>query len=313
MGADPDLTRLMSIQESVVTRAQALRIMTPKALQHRLESGRWQVVHRGIYVAHTGPLSRSQREWAAVLAIGRGGRAVLGGLSALARFGMRGYEVPAVHVLLPARYRDLDPPRGVVIHRTRLLPGHHVHALGRPPGTMPARSVVDAAQWAPTDDRARAVVAAAFQQRLVAGDEIVRVLHDMHAVRRHALILATAEDARAGSHSVAEVDFLNLCRRARLPLPSRQSTRTDAAGRRRYQDAYFEPWGVHVEIDGGQHMEVRAWWADMRRQNDLWIGGDRVLRFPAWAVRERPAEVAGQVRAALVAAGWPGTAAVASR
>jgi hypothetical protein len=43
----------------------------------------------------------------------------------------------------------------------------------------------------------------------------------------------------------------------------------------------------------------------MKRQNDLWVAGDRVLRFPAWLVRRRPAEVAAQVRAALVAAGWP--------
>jgi hypothetical protein len=42
----------------------------------------------------------------------------------------------------------------------------------------------------------------------------------------------------------------------------------------------------------------------MRRQNDLWIKGDRILRFPAWAVRHRPAETAGQLRRALEAAGW---------
>jgi very-short-patch-repair endonuclease len=81
-------------------------------------------------------------------------------------------------------------------------------------------------------------------------------------------------------------------------------SRTDAAGRRRYLDAYFEEWGVHVEIDGEQHDEAQARWADMRRQNDLWVAGDRVLRFPAWLVRRRPAEVFAQVRAALIAAGW---------
>jgi very-short-patch-repair endonuclease len=59
-----------------------------------------------------------------------------------------------------------------------------------------------------------------------------------------------------------------------------------------------------VEIDGAQHLEVRAAWADMKRQNDLWITGVRVLRFPAWLVRTRPAEVLAQVRAALIAAGW---------
>jgi very-short-patch-repair endonuclease len=80
--------------------------------------------------------------------------------------------------------------------------------------------------------------------------------------------------------------------------------RADAGGRRRYLDAYFDEYGVHVEIDGGQHTEAGTWWADMKRQNDLWVAGDRVLRFPAWVVRTRPAEVATQTRAALVAAGW---------
>lgn len=145
MRADAELSRLLSVQEGVVTRAQALRFMTPKALQHGVESGRWRAVHRGVYVVHNGQLSRSQREWAAVLAAGPGGRAMLGGPSALARFGVRGYEAPAVHVLIPARFRDLDPPRGVVVHRTRFLPGHHVHTMGRPPAIMPGRSVVDAA------------------------------------------------------------------------------------------------------------------------------------------------------------------------
>ncbi len=61
---------------------------------------------------------------------------------------------------------------------------------------------------------------------------------------------------------------------------------------------------MHVEIDGIQHADPLASWADMSRQNQLWIKGDRVLRFPAWLVRERPAEVIAQVRAALIAAGW---------
>ena len=40
---------------------------------------------------------------------------------------------------------------------------------------------------------------------------------------------------------------------------------------------------------------------------DLTLGvgaGDRILRFPAWLVRAHPADVAAQVRAAVVAAGW---------
>ncbi len=171
---------------------------------------------------------------------------------------------------------------------------------------MPARSVVDAAGWARTDEEAQAFVAAAFQQRLVGGDDLHRVLDRMPRARRRRLILRTADDAAGGAHSLAELDFLSLVRRGGLPEPTRQKVRYDAAGRRRYLDVYFDRWRLHVEIDGGQHLDPRTAWTDMRRQNDLWIEGDRILRFPAWVVRNAPDEVLAQLRAALTAAGWPG-------
>ena len=90
----------------------------------------------------------------------------------------------------------------------------------------------------------------------------------------------------------------------RPPRPDQQVRRVDRTGRERFLDAYWAKWRVHVEVDGAWHLEVRTWWADMQRQNDLWISGDRVLRFPAWAVLNEPETVARQIHAALVAAGW---------
>jgi hypothetical protein len=171
---------------------------------------------------------------------------------------------------------------------------------------MPGRSLVDAAQWACSDEEARAVIAAGFQQRLVNDADIRQVLDRMPRARRRKLIAQTAADAAGGAHSLAELDFLGLVRRAGLPEPSRQKVRYDATGRRRYLDVYFDGWGVHVEIDGSQHLDALVAWADMRRQNELWIAGDRVLRFPAWAVRNEPDQVIAQLKAALRAAGWPG-------
>ncbi|WP_433723994.1 hypothetical protein ACQP2Y_01935 [Actinoplanes sp. CA-051413] len=164
--------------------------------------------------------------------------------------------------------------------------------------------MVDAASWARTDDQARAVVAAAFQQRLVAIRGVEEVLGRLTRIPRRRLITQTARDAAGGAHSLAEIDLGRLCHAHGLPQPARQVVRRDASGRRRYLDARYEQWGVHIDIDGSQHFDPRHAWADMRRQNDLWINGDRVLRFPTWAVRHSPAAVAAQLRAALLSAGW---------
>lgn len=99
--------------------------------------------------------------------------------------------------------------------------------------------------------------------------------------------------------ALSEIDFVKLCRRYRLPTPDLQERRRDLAGRNRYVDAYWREQRVHVEVDGGHHTDAGQWEADMRRQNEIWIRGDRVLRFSAWQVRHRADEVVTQLRAAL--------------
>ncbi len=169
---------------------------------------------------------------------------------------------------------------------------------------MPGRSVVDSAQWASSDEQAVAIIAAAFQQRLVGAVDLTPVLARMGRLRRRPVIEAAVADATGGAESGYEIDFARLCRRAGLPEPSRQVVRYDSAGRKRYRDVHFDEWGVHIEIDGSQHMEVRAWYANMRQHNELAIAGERLLRFPGFALRLHPDEVITQVRAALIAAGW---------
>jgi len=301
----PELQLLLFRQDGVLSLRQARSLLTLDAIRHRLESGRWQLVHRSIYVTGgASQLGEQQRRWVASLAAGDGRPAALAGVSALHVLGLRGFGTFGVHTLIPARFRDHDPPPFAIVHRTARLAAHELHRNTAPPCTVAPRSVVDAAQWEATDDRAAAVVAAGFQQRFVRLDEVEHAVERQPRARRRSLVLQVARDAAGGAHSLPEIEFVRLCRRAALPVPKCQVSRVDAAGGRRYLDAYFEEYGVHVEIDGGQHLESAAWWADMKRQNDLWVAGDRVLRFPAWVVRRRPAEVAAQVRAALVAAGW---------
>jgi very-short-patch-repair endonuclease len=228
----------------------------------------------------------------------------LGGLSALIAHGLQRFDSRHIHVLLPARRRDRNAPPGIRVHRTSWLPPTQIDRALGPPATSRARSMVDAAQWASTDMEARTIVALSFQQGLVTGDEVERVLAGLPVLPRRALIGRAARDAHDGSHTLTELDLVELCRSAGLPVPSRQVRRRDASGRTRFLDAVFEDWGVRVEIDGAHHMSADEWWQDMARHNDLSRRGEVVLRFPAWLVRERPAEVLATIRRALLDAGW---------
>jgi hypothetical protein len=254
-----------------------------------------------VIVTHNGPLTSNQRLWSAVLAAGP--RAVCAGATAATLDGLKGYQPRQIHILVPGGTRHVaDSP--VVVHRTTVLPPAHVHSRATPPRTHLARSIVDAAGWAHTDADARAIVAAAFQQRRIRAGELDAVLGLLVRVPRRALIVETASYAAAGAHSVSEVEFVRLCKRFRLPVPERQTARRDRDGRLRYLDAHWPAYRLQAEIDGAWHLDVRTWWADMSRQNNLWTAGERILRFPAWAIRDDPDTVAQQLRAALLAAGW---------
>jgi very-short-patch-repair endonuclease len=240
----------------------------------------------------------------ATLSAGNGTPALLGGMSALATAGLRNFTSDLIHVVIPARRRSSDAPDGVRVHRTSVLAATDIDANGDPPATEVARSVVDAAQWARTDREARTIIAMSFQQRLVGAGEVERILGRMTRVKRRALIRATVADAAEGSQTIAELDLVGVCREAGLPLPSRQVMREDDSGRKRYLDAYFDEWRTVVEVDGAHHMETDHWWSDMRRHNALSVRGEVLLRFPAWLVRDHPAEVAATLRDALLSAGW---------
>lgn len=141
-----ELDWILFRQHQVISRVQALRFLSDKALRCRLGSGRWQAGARGVFVTHNGPVTREQLRWVAVLAVGAGRPAVLAGTSALACHGLHGYASDTVHVLVPAGSRDRDPPDWVAVHRTSHLPRGDVE-IGCPLRTAPARSLVDAAQW----------------------------------------------------------------------------------------------------------------------------------------------------------------------
>ena len=293
-------------QSGVLASAQAAEVIGRDAVRSRLHNGRWRRVCRGVLSTRNGPLSRDQQLWAAVLAAGPGAR--LAGVTAATESGVRGLRAEPLQVIVPAhRMASSRLPRmssdmpAVRVYRTTVLPRGH-EQLGRPPRTTVARAVVDAAAWERSDRSAQVVIASACQQRRVTPAELRNVLAMFPSIRRHRLIGMTIADVEGGAEALSEIDLVVLCRRHRLPRPDLQQRRTDASGRHRYIDAYWTKARLQVEVDGAQHMDTQLWAADMLRQNQIWIAGDRILRFPAWLLRSDPTAVATQIRAALAAA-----------
>jgi very-short-patch-repair endonuclease len=295
-----DLAELCEAQAGVITVASAFRYLGEPAVRWRLASGRWRRVSHGVLVTQSGPLTDEQRLWVALSATGDG--AVLAGLTAATLDGLAGFEDRRIYLLVPARRQVRKPLPGVVVHRSRLLEPEDVHPSRLPPRTRLGRSLIDAAAWAATDRRARAILAAGVQQRLVRPAGLSAVVGRCPRVHRRALMRATLADVAGGAEALSELDFCDLVRRFGLPEPDRQFERVDGQGRR-WLDAVWEQARLVVEIDGRWHMDARAWWADMQRDNDLTIDGYRVLRFPAFVVRDNPEAVAMQIAKALGQAG----------
>jgi len=256
-------------------------------------------------VTRSGSLSLDELNWVVVLAAGTG--AALAGLTAARLDGLTGFDDGRIHVAVPEPHKVQQKlPGPAVVHRSRLLEAADVHPVRRPRRTRTARSILDAALWMRTENGTRAVLAAGVQQRLVRAEDLIAALARRGTVPRRGLIRTTLADIGGGAQALSELDFCRLTRRFGLPEPTRQALRKDKQGRVRWLDACWEPARLVVEVDGLWHMDATAWWADMRRDNELTLSGYWVLRFPAFAVRDQPEVVAAQIAEALRLAGEPG-------
>ncbi|WP_407316852.1 hypothetical protein UQW22_10465 [Isoptericola halotolerans] len=193
----------------------------------------------------------------------------------------------------------------LVVHESRRLCEEHVTTRAGLPVHTIARAAVDAAAWQRSWRTAAGLMAAVVQQRLASTDELFGMLDAVGKVRHRRTMRLALADIAGGADSLAEIDFVRLCRDAGLPEPSRQSVRTDARGRRRFLDVEWRLGGGRrfvVEVDGVGHLERDRWYDDLLR--DAEIGADAAtvrIRLPAMAARHEPGRVVAIVRRHL---GW---------
>jgi hypothetical protein len=276
----------------VLTTAEAQKLHSRAAVRHRIATGQWQRPTRGVVVTHNGPLTSDQRE-RVVLAASPPGSA-LAGLTAATRQGLRGFECAMVHVVLPSGARR--PASDAAVHWSTMLGPQDV--LGRVPRmTTLERSVVDAASWSATKEQARAIVIAAFQQRLTNVRRMRDALSRRGPCRHRAVIIQSILDAAGGVQSLPERDFDEIRVLASMPTPKRQQRVASKDGRY-YLDVWWEELNLATEIHGIPHLAVEQWSADLHRTNELVIDGRRVLVFSSFAIRHERARVIDQLRRA---------------
>lgn len=295
--------RLAAGQHGVLSRDQALETgLTERAIDRRVASGRWNVVHAGVYAP--GPMSCSwhQRLMGAILS--GGPSALASHRSAAVLWRLDGVEERPVELSVKAGRRI----RGAIVHRRRPTDDPAAAVLDGIPATGIDRTLLDlGAVMSPR--RAGLALDDALRRRLTTLDAVREMVSGTRgrAGTRTLRQLLNARDDRDGIlESRLESALLRLIRDRGLPIPVPQYRVMEGDSLvARIDFAY--PWcRVGIEADGYRwHAGLERWKRDLRRENRLKVLGWTLLRFSWEDVHGRPGTVASHVRAALAQGSTP--------
>lgn len=287
---------LASAQAGLVARRQLTFLGLGKDyVNTQLAAERWQEVSDVVLATTTGRLTREQVMWAGVLHAGPG--SAIGGLTALEAHGLRRWHRDRVTVHL-AKSHNLEPLEGVDFVETR-RPIMVYCGRNRPPVWRVEPAALLFAAYEPVTRTAYGLLSAVVQQRLTSPALLDAWITRMRPLRRAKPFRRVLGEIAGGAQSLSELEVTRMCRRHQLPLPARQVRRQDASGRWRYTDAeWWLPDGrvVVLEVDGGFHMDVEHWAADVERERDLVAEGAIVLRCTSLQLRDEDWKVARALR-----------------
>lgn len=299
----PALMELLLRQDGVVTRRQLFALGAQlHDIQRMVRRRELRRVAPGVYVNHTGPLTRRQREWVAVLAAWP---AALTGRSVLP-----GAPPGKVHIAI-ARARTVRPQEGVVVQRTTDL---HQRVLWQrsPPRLRVEHAVIDEmSQRIAAGDVAEAfaTLARVVQSRQTTVERVLTTLEERRRVHGRQLIAAMLTDIRDGVCSVLERGYRDHVERAHeLPRATHQH-RSDATGTTTHQDVRYPRYSLVVELDGyAFHSDAATRDNDAARDlAELAATGSPTARVTYGLVFTTPCQTAGWLAEILRHRGWPGT------
>lgn len=282
---DAAIARIAARQHSLFTRAQAVTAgFTDHRIQHRLATGRWVLVARGVYRLAGVPVTWKQRALAACLISGPG--AVVSHRPAAVLWGVSGFRPGPLEITVPAGRSG----RNVLarVHRSDDVDGV---LRDRVPVTRPSRMLADLAG-------------------VVSGDLFEEAVDDVLCRR-----LCRIEDLRGGGpalrevlaawngdglpEGVAEMRVVRALLGAGLPQPVRQyEIWVDGVFIARVDLAY-PPFRLAMELDGFRwHAGRRRFRSDRMRRNRVEAAGWRLLEAAPEDIDDLVAGAAAIVRRA---------------
>lgn len=287
------LAEIAEGQHGVVSHAQLAAIGIGRgAVKYRVAQGRLHRAHRGVYAVGHPRLTVEGKVWAAVLACGGPGLAVVSHRAAAAAWELRPWPTGAIDV---TSFRRSDPRPGIRVHHSRTLDpvadvDESPHGF---PVTTVARTLVDLAD----------VLSPHAIERIVHRAEVLRLLDVSKlappAGRRSHALQSALDTLALAEPQVTENDleeaFLAIVSAAGLPRPR---TQVWLCGSR--VDFFWPEHAVIVEVDGrGAHLRPSAFEGDRRRDGELQLAGYRVFRFTRRQVLREPRYVVERLRAIL--------------
>jgi very-short-patch-repair endonuclease len=292
--------RLAAEQDGVVSRQQLLGLgLTVGQARARVDTGRWQRLHPGVYATFNGPVPSRARIWAALLYCGQG--AVVGGDAALWLAGVRSQPPGVIDICVPGRRRVVPRP-GVRVTSRRDI-ALLARARGGPLRLCVEDAVLDVVGAHEKPEQVIGVVLDVVQRRATTSARLRERLAQRARHRWRALLDDLLEEAADGVQSALERRYYRDVERAHgLPRGVRQRREATAEGGSRYRDVVYEEWGVVVELDGeAAHRQPLR---DRRRDNSAVVGGRWPMRYGWPEVATTACEVAQEMVTVFRRQGW---------
>lgn len=296
------LAELLARQDDLVARFQlGAADGRPHDLERMVRRRELVRVLPGVFVAHTGPLTWTQRAWAGVLHLWP---AALDLESALVD---RGRDGPHVIQLAVDHRRRVRAPAGYAVRRVVGLQDR-VRWTTSPPRVRTEVAALDVAALAGSDLAAVELLARLCRDRRTTATRLRATLANRARHPRRAWVDAVLTDLEVGTCSVLERGYLDLVERPHgLPSADRQVPATGQDGRRLLRDVEHAPYGLVVELDGRMfHDDPRQRARDLERDLDAALDRRQTVRLGWTQVFDHPCRTAGKVGRLLGQRGWHG-------